>query len=169
MSDVNLVRPAVASDVDGIAAVHVQGWRETYGSILPAAALAGLDVQAYADRWSQIIEAGATGVWVATAGDDIVGWASSSTGRDEVRPHDLELEGIYVLASHHGSGAGQQLLDAAVGGLGAYLWMAAANRRAQSFYRRNGFVPDGVEHVRTLLGTPVDVIRLTRGGDERHA
>lgn len=38
-----------------------------------------------------------------------------------------------VLASHYGSGAGQQLLDAAVGDGGAYLWIADENPRALAF------------------------------------
>ncbi|WP_439688481.1 GNAT family N-acetyltransferase [Curtobacterium sp. SP.BCp] len=50
---------------------------------------------------------------------------------------------LYVLARAHGSGAGQALLDAALGHRSASLWVAEDNPRAQAFYRRNGFTVDG--------------------------
>lgn len=50
---------------------------------------------------------------------------------------------IYVLASEYGSGAAQALLDATLGDSPASLWVADPNPRAQAFYRRNGFLPDG--------------------------
>ena len=50
-----------------------------------------------------------------------------------------------MLRRHHGSGAGQALLDAVVGSEPCQLWVARENPRAHRFYRRNGFVPDGTE------------------------
>jgi GNAT superfamily N-acetyltransferase len=70
--------------------------------------------------------------------------------------------GIYVLAGSYGAGAGQQLLDAAVGDAGAYLWIADENPRAFAFYRRNGFAPDGATAVHELAGTPLRVLRMVR-------
>lgn len=54
---------------------------------------------------------------------------------------------MYVLREHHGGGAGQALLDAALGAEPAQLWVAAANARAIRFYERNGFRADGTETV----------------------
>jgi hypothetical protein len=51
------------------------------------------------------------------------------------------------MASLHGSGSGQGLLDAVIGTEPAFLWTAELNPRAQSFYRRNGFVADGARKV----------------------
>ncbi|WP_262298683.1 hypothetical protein [Microvirga sesbaniae] len=39
-----LIRDAVEGDVDGIARVHVQAWRESYRDFLSPEALAGLSV-----------------------------------------------------------------------------------------------------------------------------
>ena len=162
MTDSPLVRPAVVTDAAGIAAVHVQSWRETYVEQLPAATLTALDEVEFSARWTRNLQSGTADIWVAVVGETIIGWASSGTGRDERRPHDLELEGIYVVASHHGSGAGQGLLDAAIGHRDAYLWMAVGNDRALAFYRRNGFTPDGAVSTKALRGTPVEVMRLVR-------
>lgn len=60
-------------------------------------------------------------------------------------PAGLEcvLDRLYVLPHAHGSGVGQALFDAAVDGRSAYLWILVGNLRAEQFYRRNGFLPDG--------------------------
>ena len=82
-------------------------------------------------------------IWVAEVDGEIVGWANTSGGRDDDAPRDLELEGLYVLDAHHGTGVGQALLDASIGERPAYLWAIADNPRAHAFYRRNGFELDG--------------------------
>jgi GNAT superfamily N-acetyltransferase len=55
-----------------------------------------------------------------------------------------QLAKLYTLPRAHGSGLGQALLDTAIGSGAAYLWIMAGNPRAEAFYRRNGFLPDGV-------------------------
>lgn len=55
---------------------------------------------------------------------------------------------LYVLAAHHGSGAGGALLDAVVNpGDAVGLWVADPNPRAQACYRRHGFVAEGASKV----------------------
>lgn len=149
-------------DAPGIAGVHIQAWRECYAHLLPAAVLAGLEHGPREAMWLKTIAAGVSGIWVARHGTDIVGWAGAGAGRDDDGPRDRELTGIYVLASHYGSGAGQLLLDAAVGDAGAYLWIAEDNPRAFAFYTRNGFVPDGATAEHELAGTPVRIRRMVR-------
>ena len=56
-----------------------------------------------------------------------------------------ELYMIYLLAAHHGCGAGQAMLDMVLGDSAAFLWVAAENPRAHAFYERNGFRLDSVE------------------------
>ncbi|MCT1603050.1 hypothetical protein M3E18_12115 [Kocuria sp. p3-SID1433] len=52
-------------------------------------------------------------------------------------------------------------LDAVVGSEPCQLWVARDNRRAQAFYRRNGFVPDGAEKQEDRAGD-LWVMRLVR-------
>jgi GNAT superfamily N-acetyltransferase len=156
------VRAAALDDAAGIARVHLQAWRESYAHLLPAEALASLQQGPREAKWREIMAAGTSEVWVACEGADIVGWASAGAGRDGDGPRPRELEGIYVLASSYGSGAGQLLLDAAVGDAGAYLWIAEDNPRAFAFYRRNGFAPDGAAAAHELIGTPVRILRMVR-------
>lgn len=155
------IRPADVRDADAIAVVHVQAWREAYAHLLPAEFLAALDVDARAARWRGIIAEPDVDVLVATIGEQVVGWASAGPGRGE-RPRDRELEGIYVLAGHHGSGAGQALLDAAIGTAPAFLWVADGNPRAESFYRRNSFERDGTVKHEPIGPRGLDAVRMVR-------
>lgn len=158
------VRAAVLDDAAGIARVHIVAWRETYSRLLPAGALDRLDdeLDERMRRWERILDDGATTVLVAEAAVGIVGWCSVGIGRDEDAPRELELEGIYLLATHHGSGAGQTMLDAGLGDRPAYLWSAVDNPRAQAFYRRNGFTADGARKQYPLAGHSVSIARFVR-------
>ncbi|RZT64053.1 acetyltransferase (GNAT) family protein [Microcella alkaliphila] len=77
----------------------------------------------------------------------IVGFASSGLpldASDRATGAERQLYTLYVLAGHHGTGIGQQLLDAVVTAEDdTVLWVAKRNPRAQAFYRRNGFRFDG--------------------------
>jgi ribosomal protein S18 acetylase RimI-like enzyme len=156
------VRPAELRDAPGIAGVHVRGWQETYAHLVPAEDLDRMRVEQRELRWREILTGDDSETWVAADGDVVVGFAGTSPGRDDDSPRPLELQSIYVLASHHGTGAGQRLLDAALGDRPAFLWVARDNPRANAFYARNGFGPDGATDTHSLLGTPVEAIRLVR-------
>ena len=67
-----------------------------------------------------------------------------------------------MVASAHGSGAGQALFDAAVGDSPAYLWAADDNPRAAAFYRRNGFARDGGVERRMYQGAEMVTVRMVR-------
>ncbi|GAB3799801.1 GNAT family N-acetyltransferase [Humibacter antri] len=159
------IRKATTEDALGIARVHVRSWRESYRHVFSAFLLDGLSVQTRAERWRGILASGVE-VWVAEVrvptGERIIGWASAGTSRDADGPAPRELNGIYVLRDHYGTGAGQQLLDAALGDAAAYLWVLADNSRAQAFYRRNGFATDGTSKVDTFGGEPAHELRMVR-------
>lgn len=156
------VRRATVDDARGIAEVHVTAWREAYAGRMAADFLASLDVDRRAAGWARIVERGETDVFVAERDGTIVGWATAGRGRDDDAPRDRELEGIYLLASAYGSGAGQQLLDAAVGDAPAYLWVMDGNGRAEAFYRRNGFTRDGATATHPAGDATVSAVRMTR-------
>ncbi|MGN7190744.1 GNAT family N-acetyltransferase [Curtobacterium sp. MCBA15_004] len=156
------VRRAEPRDARSIAEVHVRAWREAYAHLLPAAFLAALDVDAREDRWRGLVADPDLTVLVAERDGRVVGWASAGAGRDDEPVRDRELEGIYVLAGHHGSGTGQALLDAAVGTEPAFLWVADRNPRAEAFYRRNGFERDGATKHVPIGPAGLDAVRMVR-------
>ena len=158
----NEIRRAVPDDARAIAEVQVRGWQDAYRHLIPAERLDALDPAARADRWREIVAAETEVTWVAVLANRVVGWATTSDRTLDEHPRDLELNGLYVLSDVYGAGVGQDLLDSAIGGRPAVLWTASDNPRAQSFYRKNGFTPDGVIDEYELLGTPVAIERWTR-------
>lgn len=146
------IRSATISDADEIAAVHVQSWREVYGHLLGPEYFTTERIAARQRMWRELLAAPdpAKVVVVALAGADLVGFASSTPAREDATDHPLPpdttlLHTLYLLSAHHGTGVGQQLLDAALAPGSAVLWVAKQNPRAIAFYQRNGFMFDGVE------------------------
>ena len=145
--------------------MHVAVWREAYGGLLPSDYLAALSVEDAQVKWRLRLEVDQPDavVVVATAGEaeEAVGFASGGPSRDADAPTAWELYAINVLAAHHGSGVADDLLRAVVGQRAASLWVLVGNGRAQAFYRRHGFAPDGATQVHEGTGTPE--IRMVRG------
>ena len=154
-----MIRRARVEDAEGIARVHVRAWQQTYADLVEPGELDDLPTEPRRRWWAQVIREQSSTVHVAMDGDQIVGF-SSSAPRESPRP--LELETIYVLAEKHGSGAGQELLDASIGDSPAYLLIADRNPRATRFYERNGFAFDGYTEEHRLVRTPVLARRMIR-------
>jgi GNAT superfamily N-acetyltransferase len=153
-----VVRPARLQDAERIGQVHVASWRETYGHLLSADFLAALDPAARAQMWRAVVSHHPEAVHVADVDGDVVGFVSVHRADG---PRDLKVRALYLLAAHHGGGLGQALLEAGIGSRPAFLWVAEDNPRAQAFYARNGFRPDGgrtvVPELEDLVG-----VRLVR-------
>lgn len=137
-----LIRTATVDDADALGWVNVQCWREAYTHLLSPAFLAAFSPEEMAGKYRRMLEHGET-VHVAEFDGEVRGYATAGPSRDASPVRDLELSMIYVLASEYGTGAAQSLLDAVLGDSPASLWVADPNPRAQAFYRRNGFLPDG--------------------------
>src|ERR1700754_4620244 len=86
------VRPATEADAPAIARVHLQAWRETYSGLVPADALAALDLGRREASWHRILATGVTNAWVAVDDERVVGWATASPGHAAEGPRDWELE-----------------------------------------------------------------------------
>ena len=138
------VRTPVPEDAPGIARVHTQSWRETYTGLVPERFFDDDALRRREETWTRMLAEPSrrVRVRVAVVGETIIGFAGTGQPRedDPAREHALHL--LYVLREHHGTGAGQALLDAVLGGDPAQLWVAEANPRAIRFYERNGFRAD---------------------------
>jgi GNAT superfamily N-acetyltransferase len=160
-----VIRRATVSDARAIAHVQALSWRETYTGKLPDDVVRGRPLTARAAGLRRLIAGetsrGSQPVWVAERDGEVIGFAWAGPSRDADRRGALELFTIYVLRRHHGIGAGQGLLDAAIGSANASLWMLEDNPRARAFYERNGFVADGASKDDDRLGGAHE-IRLVR-------
>lgn len=88
----------------------------------------------------------------------------SGPSDDEDRQGESELFVLYTYESVHGRGAGAQLLEAVVApGKSVSLWVADPNPRAQAFYCKMGFAPDGSRSTDDDDGvTEIRIIRPSR-------
>ncbi|QGQ19118.1 GNAT family N-acetyltransferase [Cellulomonas sp. JZ18] len=152
------VRRASPDDAAACAAVHHASWVETYATLLPAGHWRSDTQERRTATWRRWL-AGDGVVPVVESGARIVGLAFAAASRhvgehQPVRVREVYL--LYVLASYHGTGAGQALLDVVVPPHEpGQLWVAESNPRARRFYERNGFVPDGARTVDEQLGLAV--------------
>ncbi|MFT4213138.1 MAG: GNAT family N-acetyltransferase [Microbacterium sp.] len=130
-----------------MAAVHVRSWQETYRGLMPDAVLDALDAIETRERfWLGALTDprwASNRIAVGEVEGAIVGIAM--TGPDAEMPGRRRLHVLYVLAAHHGGGLAQALLRQVTSDdAPTALWVADPNPRAQAFYRKSGFVPDGV-------------------------
>jgi GNAT superfamily N-acetyltransferase len=159
-----IVRPAWVDDVARMARVHARCWQETYRGLMPDAVLDDPGFLASRERlWTEVL----TGeryrqnrAAVAERDDELVGIAMSGPLEDAKAAGARQLYVLYVHAAEHGTGAGRGLLEAVIDPAEpAALWVADPNPRAQAFYRKHGFSPDGSAKVDDGLR----VIRMVRG------
>ncbi|KIC68276.1 GNAT family N-acetyltransferase [Kocuria rhizophila] len=132
-------------DAPRIAEVHVQSWRETYTGLVPERFFGDAARQARLRLWTGLLADPTVRerIRVAEVDGTIVGFAEHGRPVEPGPARERELRVLYVLREHHGSGAGQALLDAVLGEEPAQLWVAEANPRAIRFYERNRFRADG--------------------------
>lgn len=165
-----LIRPATADDAAQIAAVHVASVRQAYAGVVDEDYLEHLDVDARESTWREQLENPPRGVqvWVAEEEGKVVGFASLGPSLDEDADRDtLQIHTIYLEPHAWGQGIARELmrsvLAAVPAGAPVTLWVLSANERARHFYRRNGFVPDGVERLESIGDVQHREVRYRRG------
>lgn len=179
------MRPATVDDAEAYVRCHVDCLAETYETVMPPA-FAEQHRQAISDRIVETrgllagrvtgrsagVGGGRPQVWLARdRNGTTVGVARSGPGPQQWEvdfgapqpPVHLELNLLYTRQRTHGTGVGQALFDVAVGEHDAYLWILHGNARAERFYRRNGFVPDGVEMSCGPTWFHRSIFRMVRG------
>jgi GNAT superfamily N-acetyltransferase len=139
-----IARPTL-DDLEEMGRVHVQVWQEAYAGLMSDDFLAGLDPTVGPRRWRERFGS-IPGIswWIARDDLGIVALATSGPPRDDDAPVPLELYAINVLRRAHGTGLAADLMTHTIGDRPAYLWVLEGNSRAEAFYRRHGFVDDGI-------------------------
>lgn len=142
-----LVRRAELDDAEAAAAAYQAAWNAAHAPLIgkqleelmtPLQVVAGFgDSLGKTGPSAQIL--------VAESGERIIGLAAVTSAGDGTG----ELTHLYVMPDHWGQGIGHKLQTAGLNELEAMgvteviLWVAEANDRAQSFYNRTGWTPDG--------------------------
>lgn len=158
-----LIRPAVITDAEGIAQVHVNTWRAAYAGIISAEYLSQLSYERCAQRWRDTLSQPKDNGWVmvsVTEEDKVVGFAHGASAHQQ--PEGQQFEGevtvLYVDPDYQRRGLGRRLMAAmadrlqAAGMSSLVVWVLEANPAARSFYE-------------SLGGRLVGKKELTIGGD----
>jgi GNAT superfamily N-acetyltransferase len=156
------VRPVTLDDAEEYVRCHVDCLAETYAAIMPPVFVEehrrAVPEQVVRTRAAWRANAAQpeprTAAWLARDGSgEVVGVVRSGPGvqqweRDLGAPPTtvpFQLHHLYTRQRTHGSGLGRRLLDTAVADRETYLWILHGNARADRFYRRQGFAPNGDE------------------------
>jgi GNAT superfamily N-acetyltransferase len=163
------LRSAQPSDALAVARVHVRSWQVSYAGLLPDAYLRKLKPE---DRAPHYNFAGTDPLQpkslVAVDAGQIHGFVTIGPSRDPDAKDHGEILALYVDPDRWRSGVGSALLGAAcerlveMGFCHALLWALAGNERAEQFYLRKGWTPDGSKRTEVLWGVSAQDLRYRR-------
>ncbi len=131
------IRRATLSDLQDIAAIHVESWKDSYFNVMPAEFLSGQIDQDLAQYWSEIEIQNEDIVLVAEE-DSLVGFVAVWC-----RPIPF-IDNLHVRPSHRSKKIGSALMKAVAkelikkGHKTAYLWVFEGNEKGIRFYERLG-------------------------------
>lgn len=146
-----------------MARVHVDSWRETYRGLMADTVLDDPDLLDQRVKfWAAVLTNPSSEmqqVVIAERDSEVVGIAMAGPSREPAVDWSQQLFVLYTYTAIHGLGVGAELLDAVIEPTSVVgLWVADPNPRAQAFYRKHGFLPDGASS--TYEG--IDEIRMVR-------
>jgi len=163
------MRDARPDDAADVADIHVRSWQAAYRGLLPDDYLDGLDPQDRMARYTfGATDPDAPSTIVAVVDGVMSGFATTGTARDADTAGLGELLALYVAPEAWGTGVGRHLMAEAHVRLGqcgfaeAVLWVLVGNRRAERFYRIDGWRPDGRQRNDEIWGVSVDETRYRR-------
>ena len=139
-----ILRRAEVGEANVLAKLHVSVWRETYRDYAPEQAIRTLDETRRLPYWTKAIASG--GVWVADAGDSVLGVISFGPSQHEAFGGRAEIKHLYVALNAQGQGVGRRLLEKALERCApdsVALAVVRENAAARRFYARLGGVECG--------------------------
>lgn len=163
------VRVATSADAYAVARVHVRSWQAAYQGLIDRDYLESLTPETWARRYTfGRVGLRVPSTLVAVDSGGVYGLATTGLSRDDDLPNFGELMAIYVDPDYLGMGIGRLLIAAArqrlrvLGVGGAALWVLRENTRAQRFYERDGWQPDGASRTGSYGGGSVAEARYRR-------
>lgn len=164
------VRPASLDDAKAIAELHVAASKSAYQDLISADQWDRVPMAKRVKYWREAIEYAEPQVWVATQGEEMIGFVGFDRSRDpKSKPTTGEIWAIYVLESHWDQGVGVELWDAAREGLlnedctDVTVWLPIRNERAVRFHELAGFKRE-MNTARTAMldDVKIEEVRLKR-------
>jgi GNAT superfamily N-acetyltransferase len=107
-----VIRPAVVSDAQGLARVHIESWRTTYKGIVSDDYLANMSLESRIQNWQRYLGEFASNNYTYVAEDEegqIVGFVRGGPEREGDEFYKGELYALYLLQAYQGRGLGKRL------------------------------------------------------------
>jgi GNAT superfamily N-acetyltransferase len=164
------LRIARTSDARGIVEVNRASWIAwSEQGLWPQGMADTLDADSAAQIWQTRLTRATERTWVWDHGGEIVGFARAAQSRDDDAAWSTgELQSIHVLPRLVATGLGLALWREAMSWFTLQrcdrvtVWTLRTNLRAQTFYSRAGFVPDGREREFHFQGEGIPELRYAR-------
>jgi GNAT superfamily N-acetyltransferase len=163
------LRRAEPTDAIAIARVHVRSWQAAYRKLMPDDYLDQLRPEDRAERYDfGNLDPLSPQTIIATESGEILGFATTSPAQEPNMPDYGELCALYVDPDHWGRGVGVALVSAAraslfdLGFRSAILWVLVGNVRAERFYLKDHWTPDGIWRTQEVWGIKVKEVRYKR-------
>lgn len=145
------VTPAATNDAVDLGLIHVEGWRTSYGGLVPQDFLDGLDAHKRAQQWIEWMNQGTQALIARCENNQPAGFIAFNKlmtpppSMSPVRPlYTAEILALYVLPDFWRQGLGRRLMGMAAQALlekkhkSACLWVLEKNARGNSFYKALG-------------------------------
>jgi ribosomal protein S18 acetylase RimI-like enzyme len=159
-----VIRDARPVEVEVIARINVQAWRESYTGLVPDELLAGIFEERKSARARFFDERDPTArLLVVEAADQIVGFAEGGACRQKELGTEAEIHAIYLLDEAKRQGTGRQLMANLFEHLrakrfaSAGLFVLVSNTPARRFYEALGGTP-GPERTLDVKGIPLSEV-----------
>jgi GNAT superfamily N-acetyltransferase len=172
------VRPASPDDAAAVTVVQRDVWTTAWAEFLPVGLTEGFDDAAVTAAWERT--AAGPGLWVATEGDEVVGFCLAGPApEDDVAdavgsvPDDAGRVGLVatlLVSPRWGRrGHGGRLLVTAAealrgdddgGAVRGITWVPERDAASRAFYSRAGWEPDGTVRTLDAGGRPLREVRL---------
>lgn len=105
------IAKATERDIQALAKVHVDSWKETYSNIVHEAILQKKTYEKREELWKQIIKENKSLTYVAQTEDGkVVGFINAGKERMDTYEYDSEIYAIYILQAYQGRQIGKQLM-----------------------------------------------------------
>jgi len=163
------VRAARPADAPAVAEVHVRAWQAGYRDLLPDAYLDSLRPEDRAARYTFDRHGADDPITIVLLVAGVIrGFTTIGPARDIADRDVREVLALYVEPHSWGRGIGRRLIVearrrlTASGFTEAILWVLAGNRRAERFYRADGWLPDGARREEQIWGVTADEVRYRR-------
>ena len=143
------LRPATPGDAEGIDAVRIRAWNETYRGVMPDAFLDAFSKESRVEAWrTRLTTPQDRWTFYVALNDnsEVVGFAGAGPTREAALTTDGEVYAINLVMQATRKGLGTRLMGAMVDGLIGHgfksvgLWVIERNLGARWFYERLGGV-----------------------------